>query len=284
MNSDLIATIVGIVVVVLLLASLIAFLGIYSRQKKINVSAGVEDKEITLDIEKSYKKLEKKNKATNYEEMVIKEDHRSKVGTIVLNIFYYLLSFIALVLLVVSLYFAFSGKMIKFQNKDYYIVNSSDMSSVNKKNTDMNDVANKGSIQKGALISIEKVDTSNLVPYQDILAYTNDDGDIVIHRLIQINKDGTLVTRGDAYTGPLSNETHLEPSKVIGKWDGKTNNVALGTTINVFKNPYMIIALGFVTVYFFGTALFGGSSSKNYASRRLILAKEEDKKLGLVKA
>ena len=53
----------------------------------------------------------------------------------------------------------------------------------------------------------------------DVIAYVNDKGVNIIHRIFRINSDGTYTTRGDA--NPDSDNDHPPFDRVIGKYTGK---------------------------------------------------------------
>ncbi|MBR6872903.1 MAG: signal peptidase I [Ruminococcus sp.] len=79
------------------------------------------------------------------------------------------------------------------------------------------------SIHVDDFIIVESVDTSELKVGDIISFYTEDEaikGELVTHRIAQINEDGSFVTRGDA--NPVNDSLTVQPSQVLGKYTGKT--------------------------------------------------------------
>ena len=70
-----------------------------------------------------------------------------------------------------------------------------------------------------SIILLEKVDSPEELKQYDVIAYVNDKGVNIIHRIFRINSDGTYTTRGDA--NPDSDNDHPPFDRVIGKYTGK---------------------------------------------------------------
>ena len=69
-------------------------------------------------------------------------------------------------------------------------------------------------VKKEAMSSLEK---------DDIIAYYSEakdiSGKLVIHRIIQINDDGTFITMGDA--NPVPDENAVRPDQILGRYKGR---------------------------------------------------------------
>ena len=78
------------------------------------------------------------------------------------------------------------------------------------------------SISVGDYIIVEKTDTSTLQK-DDIIAFYSEQTDIygmlVTHRIVDIEEDGTFITKGDA--NPISDEVPVKADRIVGKYTGK---------------------------------------------------------------
>lgn len=106
-------------------------------------------------------------------------------------------------------------------------------------------------------IYVKETDTS-LLKKDDIVAYVSEARDIqgliVIHRIVEINPDGTYVTKGDANTIP--DELSVRPDQVIGKYQKRAWFL---NWIESFMNPkkllllLVIIPMFLMSIYEFAT-------------------------------
>lgn len=78
------------------------------------------------------------------------------------------------------------------------------------------------SIYVGEYIVVEKTDTNELEK-GDIISFYSDQSDIsgllVTHRIVEINSDGTFITKGDA--NPVSDSVAVRPERIVGKYTHK---------------------------------------------------------------
>lgn len=70
-------------------------------------------------------------------------------------------------------------------------------------------------IKVGDAVVIDKKTNRDKLKEKDIIAYKNDDGVIVVHRIININADGTFITKGD-YNN-TSDPLYVNKKQVVGK-------------------------------------------------------------------
>ena len=70
-------------------------------------------------------------------------------------------------------------------------------------------------IKVGDAVVVDKTANKEKLKEKDIIAYKNDDGIIVIHRIININSDGTFITKGD-YNN-TSDPLYVKKEQVVGK-------------------------------------------------------------------
>lgn len=100
--------------------------------------------------------------------------------------------------------------------------------------------------QRGDILVLNGVDSSELKT-GDIIVFQPEYQEIpVVHRIVEINPDGTFQTKGDANTGQLSFERRIQPSQIKGKviaivpylgW------VKIGLTEYVIPNIFIVIVL-----------------------------------------
>ena len=228
----------------------------YDTQNKTNQ---VELKPIKLvDL---MKKQEKKNFAFNI------------VGKVVSKILFVLLA----ILVVISLAYKANGNQFFFGNTTYLVIQTSSMESVNDTNTYIKENKLDNQIIQYSMVGIEKVDEKDINVY-DILAFTNTDGDIIVHRVIRINSTNGVTTytlRGDANNASNSYELSVNYSQVVGRYNGY-NSYGLGVATTYFKSTAGIVALVSALVFL---VLFDISESlidDDYETRKLIVAKKYD--------
>ena len=103
--------------------------------------------------------------------------------------------------------------------KSIMVVASGSMSEKHEKN-DYLDVHNlNNQFDKYDIIIIEKVKSPVDIKMYDVVAYTNEDGVNIIHRIVSLNPDGTYDTKGDANEG--LDPMHPRYKDVLGEYTGK---------------------------------------------------------------
>ncbi len=102
-------------------------------------------------------------------------------------------------------------------------------------------------------VIVKKTDVNNLKE-KDIIAFYSENPDtkglMVIHRIIQINEDGSFVTKGDANT--VADAVSVTPDKVIGKYTGKAwflNWLVSFVSLRKLLLILVIIPMFFVSIY-----------------------------------
>ncbi|MBU0898584.1 MAG: signal peptidase I [Nanoarchaeota archaeon] len=108
---------------------------------------------------------------------------------------------------------------------------------------------------KGDILILHGVPTGQ-VSVGDIIVFSVEDQSTpIVHRVINVNDDGTYKTKGDANSGSLSFETSIQPSQIHGKsimivpyvgW------VKIGITEFVLPNAFLLIVMIIVVggIYF----------------------------------
>ena len=69
---------------------------------------------------------------------------------------------------------------------------------------------------KGDLLILQGVPTEELAE-GDIIVFTPPNRPAIVHRIIELNSDGTFQTKGDANPKQLPFETRIEPEQIHGK-------------------------------------------------------------------
>lgn len=147
---------------------------------------------------------------------------RRKVFRIVRSILFYLVLIIVIPIFIFSLVNRFQNNVTMLGNKTLMVVASGSMSEKHEKNSYLinNDSDSKLNYQFNTydIIILEKVQNENDLQLYDVIAYVNNDGINVIHRIKEI-ENGTYETRGDA--NEQSDTYHPVFDDVIGKYNGK---------------------------------------------------------------
>ena len=109
------------------------------------------------------------------------------------------------------------------------------------------------SISEGDYILIEKCDTDKLEE-GDIITFTSHEEDIngqlVTHRIIAKNADGSFTTKGDA--NPVADKKSVSPSDIEGRYTGRARVLELVSSFASLKKLIMfavIIPLVLVSAY-----------------------------------
>lgn len=143
---------------------------------------------------------------------------RKMVTKIVKSICFYLALLIIIPLFIFSLINRFQNNITMIGNKTIMVVASGSMSKKNDANAYLNSNNLNNQFQTYDIIVLEKVENASDLNKYDIIAYHNDQGINVIHRIIEI-EDGKYVTRGDA--NDASDKYHPTFNDVIGRYIGK---------------------------------------------------------------
>lgn len=147
---------------------------------------------------------------------------KRKIAKIIKDITFYLVLIIIIPLFILSLVNRLQNNVTMIGDKTLMIVASGSMSEKNKANyyllTEDEDSKLNYQFQKYDIIVLEKVnDESDLILY-DVIAFRNDKGINIIHR-IKTYEDGQYETRGDA--NDKSDTYHPTFKDVIGRYEGQ---------------------------------------------------------------
>ena len=218
MKND-ISTISLIITIIVIISLAISYALLFYIYSKYYIKC-IENKIIEIHIKTSF--YNKKEKIIN----VI-----SKITT------YACYTFIAFVFILALINKQETGLTNYFSN-NYLLVKTSSMEVIHDDNTYLKENNLKDQIRKYSLICLDTEYEMNLY---DIYAFYDDKGNIIIHRLIAINDDGTYTFKGDANKQSFDYETNVVIDKVIARYNGKSNYV-LGVLFMYFKSNIGIIS------------------------------------------
>ena len=137
----------------------------------------------------------------------------------------------------------------KYFSNNYLLVKSSSMEIVNKDNIYIKENNLKNQIRKYSLICL---DTDYEMKLYDIYAFYDDKENIIIHRLISINDDGTYTFKGDANKDSFSYEINISKDKIIAKYNNYSSYI-LGVLFMYIKSNIGIISfsIAFLLIIYF---------------------------------
>lgn len=155
-----------------------------------------------------------------------KVKRRRKVMKTIRTIVFYIIMIILVPLFIFSLVNRVQKNVTMIGNKTMMVVASGSMSMKNEANDYLITKNLNNQLNTYDIIFLEKVNNASDLKLYDIVAYTNDKGINVVHRIKEIRTDGSYVTRGDS-----NNEDdayHPKFDDIIGKYtDFKLNGVGV---------------------------------------------------------
>ncbi len=162
---------------------------------------------------------------------------RQKAGAVTKNVIFYLVIVILIPVFIFGIYSRATNGVASFGNSTVLVVGSGSMSEKNEANTYLKTYGLDDQLQTYDMIVVRKVKQTELSRY-DIVAYFNNEGTIIIHRIIEITRDsetGTVLyrTRGDA--NDTSDQYLLTYDDIIGRYTGQRVPY-LGMLITFFQS------------------------------------------------
>ena len=149
--------------------------------------------------------------------------NRRKVIGLFRTIAFYLVLITIIPVFIFSLINKFSGNEMMIGDKTIMVVASGSMSYKNEANTYLFTMNLNDQFQQYDIIVLEKVKRNSLREYYDVIAYRNDKGINIIHRIIDIEYGTTTkyVTRGDIYDSSKTDSYKPVFEDIIGRYTGK---------------------------------------------------------------
>lgn len=220
-----------------ILTLLVTFLAVCSISVVFTLIFSLYTKSVTSEIKSGLKDIEIIDEA-----ITEKNKKHKNTGKIIKIVVYVIILIILVPVFIISLINKFQGDKIVVGNKTMMIVLTGSMSEKNEVNTYLveNDLNNQ--FQVNDLIFISKVNDSSELKLYDVIAFKNNEGVNIIHRIIAINNDGTFITQGDANNS--SDSFRPTMNDIIGKYDS-IHIPYIGTFI-LFLQSYS----GIITILF----------------------------------
>lgn len=202
-SLDIIALIVTILAVASFSVVFTLLFGTYAKSVIQGYKDGKNDTELITEFVKDKQK-----------EKTAKRKRREVVKRVISSV---LTAFVC-VFFILALVNKISGNATVIGNKTLMVVASGSMSEKNAKYKDYLN-GHDDQFPTYSIIVLEKVNSPEDLKRYDVIAYVNDKGVNIIHRIVNINSDGTYTTRGDA--NAESDSDHPSFDRVIGRYTGK---------------------------------------------------------------
>ena len=260
-----VSLLIALIAIVFILAFIIvAFVMIYRAHRRLVLEKHYDDiveENIALLYSEYTRKGDTELGFGNYVE---KKEKARKRRSILGNVLSGIVAFFALAVIALSIGYRYLEGAVYLGDTAFLVVTSDSMSEKNESNDDLEWYDDQ--IPVGAFVTIEKVPSeAEMVPFA-IYAYLDEEGDIVIHRFIEENEDGTYLFRGDKNSSPLESDVGVERNQIIGRYNGY-QNLPLGETISFLKSPIgMIVLVGLIAV-FLGQAVYSEKLDRLYRLR-----------------
>ena len=273
---------VSIAVIILLFITLSSSFYIYYRYYRRCIDHELEDEYIRKEIKGENKKFFKNFEKLRDDENLSKEakveeyrkellvDHvakkmRVKNGLKILANTVLVLTYIVFIFaMTFALYTRASGEQFYLGDTSYVVIQSGSMDEPVETNTYIQDNNLTDQIRAYSLIGLEKVESESDIELYDIVAYYNNEGELIVHRVISIqtNDQGetTYTLRGDANSFTDDIERALTFNQIEAKYNG-FQNFGLGIVINYARSNIGIITISLglilIAVYDFFDIILG---------------------------
>lgn len=226
MSSTEIISLIVTVIGIFSFASIFTILyGNYASMSIKEINSGKRDIEIIDEV--IYNRQEKIRK-------------RSKIIGTVKNVIFYLTMCVIIPVFIFALISRFTNNAIMLGDKTVMVVASGSMSERHENNTYLNTYNLNDQFNKYDIIILEKVDSAAELRVYDTIAFVNDKGINVIHRIKSIKINGSYETRGDSNgTSDTYNPVFKD---VIGRYTGKKIS-GIGVFVMFFQSYAGIITI-----------------------------------------
>ena len=172
-----------------------------------------------------------------------KVQKKKKQINIIKSVCFYAIIIFLLPIFIFSIINKIQGNVTMIHNKSIMVITSGSMSQKNKENDYLFNYQLQNQFNTYDIIILDKVTNKNPIKKYDVIAYTNDQGIHVVHRVIDIieeNGKTRYVTRGDSNNA--TDKYHPTNEDIIGKYSNKRIQV-LGIFILFFQSYSGIITI-----------------------------------------
>lgn len=252
---------VSIAVILLLSISYIMLFSVWHFYYKKCIIKGLEDVNFKKELAKEYKKYiyfdknseelqkitQKKNQNYSDYQMLIQEKKDANFWLRTLFRVGISLIYIGIVIIFITgLQNRLNQGVTSYFGKSYLVIETGSMETIHPSNNDLKENQLFNQIKQYSLIGIEKVNEKDM-KINDIYAFYNPDGQIIVHRLVAIYDDEGEITyqfKGDANAASAPYETDVTMDKIIGKYTGYQNFIAGVFILYIQSN------IGMITLFF----------------------------------
>ncbi len=161
------------------------------------------------------------------EEEKAKKKKSKKAIRISLKVLSYFIFGVILIFFGISLYSRFSNNVMPFGDTSLIVIATGSMSEVNDSNDYIYEHNLNNQFNAYDIISISKYKNQEEIDLYDVIAFKNDDGDTIVHRITEIitldSGEEVYITRGDANAvDDTYNQysSYLTYEAIIGKYNG----------------------------------------------------------------
>ena len=172
-------------------------------------------------------------------EMKLSVRIRRKVWAIVKGVCFYGILAVLIPVFVLSMYNKMQGNVTMLGDRAVMVVASGSMSVKHPANDYLVSNALDNQFDTYDMIVLERVEEGDLQLY-DVIAFVDNTGKNVIHRIIGVNADGTYVTRGDANN--TNDSFHPTHQNIVGRYTGD-HVPAVGSLVMFLQSAGGIVTL-----------------------------------------
>lgn len=259
-ESVSLAVAIAVIVLLFLVAAGIFFL--YYRYFGKCIDNRLEDQGIRRDIVIEHKEYFRKGqevlsqggKIAYFHDYCLSKKKKSTAAKVAANCFLGVFYLALITLMASAIYVRASGDIFYVGDTSYLVIMSSSMEEKNTANAYLEENHLDDQISALSLVAIKKTPEEEIGLY-DVAAFHDDDGNIIVHRIIAISeKEGEVLytMRGDANASSASYERDLAYEELLGIWTG-FQNFGVGLTVQYLQSGIGIIsvALGLILVGFY---------------------------------
>lgn len=203
---EIISVVSALIGMVLITAVFAVFMRTYERREKDKIESGTQDARLI-----QYKK----------DNGTAAAKRKRKVTSVIRTVIFWLFIVLFVPFIVLSLITRINGGKL-VAPMGIMAVATGSMGEVHSSNLSMSEKWRFEGFGQYSLIVLERADAPEEIGLYDIIAYKNDEGLTIIHRVVAIEGDGEdlrYITRGDA--NGADDEYHPVFSDVLGKYSGK---------------------------------------------------------------
>ncbi len=198
---------------------------------------------------RSYVKASVKELATGKRDIELMDEYiyssqesvkiRRRIWGIVKAVLFYGILALLIPVIALSIFAKLNGDVIMLGDRTLMVVASGSMSQRHEANTylDTEDLSNQ--FNTFDIILVERVGEGDLKKY-DVIAFVDDTGKNVIHRIIGVNSDGSYLTRGDSNN--QSDSFHPTHKDIIGRYTD-TRIEGIGSFVMFFQSIGGIVTI-----------------------------------------